>query len=161
VLRRAPSTSSASINPRASAQVPHSARPSRRTALVQPGDQQRQERAQHRRPFGVLGAAGGMAEIAVELEIARFNPGRGQGLIVRKRFPFPTASATESGETTQPLALRPRYPAAGFRMLMALDDCVKMRPRVDFRDNKPLSAIRWRVRPCDASASSHSRIFKC
>jgi hypothetical protein len=29
---------------------------------------------------------------------------------VRERFPFPTASATESGETTQPLALLPRYP---------------------------------------------------
>jgi hypothetical protein len=57
-------------------------RASRRTALVQPGDQQRQERAQHRRPFGVLGAAGGMAEIVVELEITRLNPGRGQGLIV-------------------------------------------------------------------------------
>ena len=44
-----------------------------RHASVQPGDQRRQELAQHRRPFGVLGAAGGMAEIAVELEIARLD----------------------------------------------------------------------------------------
>src|SRR6516165_7911621 len=48
--------------------------------LVQPGDQRRQELAQHRRPFSMLGAAGGVAEIAVELEIARLDPGRGQGL---------------------------------------------------------------------------------
>jgi hypothetical protein len=40
---------------------------SRRSVSVQPGDERRQELAQHRRPFGVLGAAGGMAEIAVEL----------------------------------------------------------------------------------------------
>src|SRR6516164_5295110 len=39
-----------------------------RSASVQAGDQRRQELAQHRRPFGVLGTAGGMAEIAVELE---------------------------------------------------------------------------------------------
>ena len=52
----------------------------RRSASVQPGDQRRQELAQHRRPFGVLGAAGGMAEIAVELEITRLDTGRGQGL---------------------------------------------------------------------------------
>ena len=44
------------------------------------GDQRRQELAQHRRPFGVLGAARGMAEIAVELEIARLDPGLGQRL---------------------------------------------------------------------------------
>src|SRR5208337_1911079 len=56
------------------------ARRCRRSALVQPGDQRRQELAQHRRPFGVLGAAGRMAEIAVELEIARLDPGRGQRL---------------------------------------------------------------------------------
>src|SRR5947209_6098714 len=52
----------------------------RRSALVQPGDQLRQELAQYRRPFGVFGAAGRMAEIAVELEIARLGPGRGQRL---------------------------------------------------------------------------------
>ena len=33
----------------------------RANASVQPGDQRRQELAQHRRPFSVLGAAGGMA----------------------------------------------------------------------------------------------------
>src|ERR1700751_5022120 len=56
------------------------ARRHRRSASVQPGDERRQELAQYRRPFGVLGAARGMAEIAVELEIARLDPGRGQGL---------------------------------------------------------------------------------
>ena len=45
---------------------------------VQPRDERREELAQRRRPFGVLGAAGGMAEIAVELEIARLDPGRGK-----------------------------------------------------------------------------------
>src|SRR6516162_6088009 len=40
-------------------------------ALVQPGHQRPKKLAQRRRPFGVLGATGGMAEIAVELEIAR------------------------------------------------------------------------------------------
>src|SRR6516162_10380359 len=44
------------------------------SALVQPGHQRRQKLAQRRRPFGVLGATGGMAEIAVELEIARLDP---------------------------------------------------------------------------------------
>jgi len=52
----------------------------RRTALVQPRDQRRQEPTQHRRPFGVLGTAGGVAEIAVELEIARLDAGSAQRL---------------------------------------------------------------------------------
>jgi hypothetical protein len=51
-----------------------------RSASIQPGDQWSQELAQNRRPFGVLGAARRMAEVAVELEIARLDAGRGQGL---------------------------------------------------------------------------------
>jgi len=43
--------------------------------LVEARDERREELAQYRGPFGVLGAARGVPHIAVELEIARLDAG--------------------------------------------------------------------------------------